>query len=375
MVNFLHPKNVAFFDIFIQCRHRYSKRKRSPVDWEERHVDWRKQQCARKQQLAEPEDVEAALRGKTVDGWSIESSIGSGANGIVLQCQKDSTKAVMKIALSPYSAASLEWESLVMDRLIAKQNMENRTLHLVRKLGSGSTEVTIGERTMNLAYVIMECLPGNPVPIIGSLQGEEQTLKIIEYGLQLLKAIYDMHQCGFIHRDIKPENIGMYDNKIVVMYDMGMARAYLDEKGRHRPPRSHAGMRGTEEWSSLNAEIGRDQGRVDDLWGWLYCLNEWVNCRSQKPQVWSAYDREPNIRQWMKSPFFSTRMVLNNCPFSFFKISFYLRYLGRDDTPDYFYLASLLHEASRAVKRRQKPEPPNFEKNKAEIYLMEREFF
>ncbi|KIH57390.1 hypothetical protein ANCDUO_12417, partial [Ancylostoma duodenale] len=117
----------------------------------------------------------------------------------------------MKIALSPYSAASLEWESLVMDRLIAKQNMENRTLHLVRKLGSGSTEVTIGERTMNLAYVIMECLPGNPVPIIGSLQGEEQTLKIIEYGLQLLKAIYDMHQCGFIHRDIKPENIGMYD--------------------------------------------------------------------------------------------------------------------------------------------------------------------
>ncbi|EPB69420.1 hypothetical protein ANCCEY_11478 [Ancylostoma ceylanicum] len=295
-------------------------------------------ECHTEGQSAEPEDVEAALRGKTIDGWSIESSIGSGANGIVLQCQKDSVKAVMKIALSTYSAASLEWESLVMDKLIAKQNIENRTLHLVRKLGSGSTEVTIGEKTMNLAYVIMECLPGNPVPIIGSLQGEEQTLKIIEYGLQLLKAIYDMHQCGFIHRDIKPENIGMYDNKIVVMYDMGMARAYLDEKGRHRPPRSHAGMRGTEEWSSLNAEIGRDQGRVDDLWGWLYCLNEWVNCRSQKPQ-------------------------------------FYLRYLGRDDTPDYFYLASLLHEASRAVKRRQKPEPPNFEKNKAEIYLLEREFF
>lgn len=43
------------------------------------------------------------------------------------------------------------------------------------------------------------------------------------------------------------------------MYDMGMARAYLDEEGHHRPPRSHAGMRGTEEWSSLNAEIGRDQ--------------------------------------------------------------------------------------------------------------------
>lgn len=43
---------------------------------------------------------------------------------------------------------------------------------------------------MVLAYVVMECLPGNPVPIIGSLQGEEQTLKIIEYGLQLLKVFF-----------------------------------------------------------------------------------------------------------------------------------------------------------------------------------------
>ncbi|VDO88018.1 unnamed protein product [Haemonchus placei] len=264
----------------------------------------------------EPDEVEAALKGKVIDGWSIESSLGSGANGIVLMCKKGSTKAVMKLALSTYAASSLEWESLVMDRIIGRHNAEDRTVHLVRKLGSGTAQVTIGAKTAELAYVLMECLPGNPVPIIGNLQGEEQTLKIIEYGLQLLKAIYDMHQCGFIHRDIKPENVGMYEvsppslqivrvlvngtaltkNNIVVMYDMGMARAYLDENGQHRPPRSHAGMRGTEEWSSLNAETGRDQGRVDDLWGWLYCLNEWVNCRSQKPQVWSAYDKEPNIR-------------------------------------------------------------------------------
>ncbi|KAE9421059.1 hypothetical protein Angca_008774, partial [Angiostrongylus cantonensis] len=200
-------------------------------------------------------------------------------------------------------------------------------------------------QTITLAYIIMESLPGNPIPIVGNLQGAKQTMKIIEYGLQLLKAIYDMHQIGLIHRDIKPENVGMYDNKLVVMYDMGMARVFLDDEGHHRPPRSHAGMRGTEEWSSLNAEIGRDQGRVDDLWGWLYCLNEWVNCRSQKPQVWSAYEREPNVRQLMKSTFFPTRMVLNNCPFVFYRISWYLRTLGRDDTPDYFYLATILQES------------------------------
>ncbi|KHJ74807.1 hypothetical protein OESDEN_25577, partial [Oesophagostomum dentatum] len=136
---------------------------------------------------AEPEEVEAAFQGRVIDGWTIQSSLGSGANGVVLKCHRRSKKAVMKVALSNYAAASLEWESLVMDRLIAKRNLEDRTLHLVRKLGSGSIQISIGERDMTLAYVIMECLPGNPVPIIGNLQGEEQTLKIIEYGLQLLK--------------------------------------------------------------------------------------------------------------------------------------------------------------------------------------------
>ncbi|KAJ1350221.1 hypothetical protein KIN20_005959 [Parelaphostrongylus tenuis] len=187
-----------------------------------------------------------------------------GASGLALWCRNGSVKAVMKVAVSEAAVTSLEWESLVMDRIIARQNLEDRTVHLVRKIGNGTTDLTVGDRTISLAYIIMECLPGNPIPIIGNLQGESQTLKIIEYGLQLLKAIYDMHQIGLIHRDIKPENIGMYEDKLVVMYDMGMARLFLDNDGRHRPPRGHTGMRGTEEWSSLNAEIGRDQ-TVDEI--------------------------------------------------------------------------------------------------------------
>uniref|UniRef100_A0A158P8U7 Transposase n=1 Tax=Angiostrongylus cantonensis TaxID=6313 RepID=A0A158P8U7_ANGCA len=97
------------------------------------------------------------------------------------------------------------------------------------------------------------------------------------------------------------------------MYDMGMARVFLDDEGHHRPPRSHAGMRGTEEWSSLNAEIGRDQ--------------------------------------W------------------------YLRTLGRDDTPDYFYLATILQESTGQVKKTQKPESVSYKKAMTEISLLEREFF
>lgn len=48
---------------------------------------------------------------------------------------------------------------------------------------------------------------------------------------------------------------------MLVMYDLGMARSFVDKEGRTRAPRSRPGMRGTEEWSSLSAEMEFEQVR------------------------------------------------------------------------------------------------------------------
>ncbi|KAK6040058.1 hypothetical protein COOONC_22437, partial [Cooperia oncophora] len=122
------------------------------VLWLTGHLGPRKNHLREKPLLSwEPDEVETVLKGKVIDGWTMENSLGSGANGIVLMCKKGSAKAVLKLALSSYAAASLEWESLVMDRIIARQNTEDRTVHLVRKIGNGSTELTIGDKARLLA--------------------------------------------------------------------------------------------------------------------------------------------------------------------------------------------------------------------------------
>uniref|UniRef100_A0AC35GME1 Uncharacterized protein n=1 Tax=Panagrolaimus sp. PS1159 TaxID=55785 RepID=A0AC35GME1_9BILA len=115
-----------------------------------------------------------------------------------------------------------------------------------------------------------------------------------------------------------------------------------------------------DEWASLSAELGKDQGPVDDLWGWFYVMIEWMNCTSKSPLAWAAFDDRPEIRHLMKSNNFPSRLVLRGCPKEFFKIQAYLRSLGRCDSPNYFYLATLLKNAkSKADSNNDSPVATN----------------
>ncbi|VDM24966.1 unnamed protein product [Toxocara canis] len=281
-----------------------------------------------------------------IDDWIICKVIGAGANGLVASVtnRKTNEKAVMKIAMNLSTSGSLYWESDVLERIMQPSNNEDRTRHLVRRVDCGHT---VNMDKQDVGYIVMENLPGNPVGILGALSGNALISKVAEFGLQLLKALYDLHYLGFVHRDIKPENVGLYRDEILVLYDLGMSRFYTNKEGRVREPRCHIGMRGTDEWASLNAELGRDQGRVDDLWGWFYVLIEWVNCASKYPLCWAPFEDDPDMRHFCKSGLFPAKFVLRNCPSEFFKIQCYLRCLGRDDSPDYLYLARLLLQAKQ----------------------------
>ncbi|KHN81992.1 putative serine/threonine-protein kinase [Toxocara canis] len=319
-----------------------------------------------------------------IDDWIICKVIGAGANGLVASVtnRKTNEKAVMKIAMNLSTSGSLYWESDVLERIMQPSNNEDRTRHLVRRVDCGHTVnmdkqdvgyivmenlpgnpvgilgalsgnaliskvAEFGLQLLKVGYIVMENLPGNPVGILGALSGNALISKVAEFGLQLLKALYDLHYLGFVHRDIKPENVGLYRDEILVLYDLGMSRFYTNKEGRVREPRCHIGMRGTDEWASLNAELGRDQGRVDDLWGWFYVLIEWVNCASKYPLCWAPFEDDPDMRHFCKSGLFPAKFVLRNCPSEFFKIQCYLRCLGRDDSPDYLYLARLLLQAKQ----------------------------
>lgn len=78
-----------------------------------------------------------------------------------------------------------------------------------------------------------------------------------------------MHDKNFIHRDIKPDNMmmGLGDaSNTVHMIDFGISRLFVDPKtGRHIPFARGKNFIGTCRYVSVNAHMGHELSRRDDL--------------------------------------------------------------------------------------------------------------
>ncbi len=85
-----------------------------------------------------------------------------------------------------------------------------------------------------------------------------------------------MHGCGFIHNDLKPANIAIgYGEKSQRIYlmDYGLCVPYKDLKtGEHKPYKEGKTLRGNMRFASVNAQLGAEQSRRDDLESLLYVL-------------------------------------------------------------------------------------------------------
>lgn len=85
-----------------------------------------------------------------------------------------------------------------------------------------------------------------------------------------------MHSRNVFHRDIKGDNflmgVGKRGNQVNVI-DFGLAKNYRDpETGLHVAYRENKGFAGTLPYASLNAHLGVEYGRRDDLEGLGYML-------------------------------------------------------------------------------------------------------
>lgn len=100
---------------------------------------------------------------------------------------------------------------------------------------------------------------------------------ILMIGIQAVRALRCVHDAGYVHRDIKARNflIGHgKDEKYIFMVDMGLAKRFLDEEGKHIPLIKGRGHVGTRDYESPNSHKGYTLSRRDDLWSLAYMLVE-----------------------------------------------------------------------------------------------------
>jgi len=165
---------------------------------------------------------------------------------------------------------------------------------------------------------------------------------------QMLSRVEYIHSKNFIHRDIKPDNfligLGRKANTIYAI-DFGLAKKFRDSKThQHIQYRENKNLTGTARYASINAHLGVEQSRRDDLESIGYVLLYFL--RGSLPwQGLKATTKKQKYEKIRDKKVAMTADILGKgYPPEFVKYLNYVRALRFTDKPDYAYLRDLFRD-------------------------------
>ncbi|OXB80952.1 UNVERIFIED_CONTAM: hypothetical protein H355_006035 [Colinus virginianus] len=189
---------------------------------------------------------------------------------------------------------------------------------------------------------------------------------------QMISRIEYVHTKNFIHRDIKPDNflmgIGRHCNKLFLI-DFGLAKKYRDNRTRqHIPYREDKNLTGTARYASINAHLGIEQSRRDDMESLGYVLMyfnrtslPWQGLKAAtKKQKYEKISEKKmstpvevlckdRLKLFVLSHGLINAVDLQGFPAEFAMYLNYCRGLRFEEAPDYMYLRQLFRILFRTL--------------------------
>lgn len=171
------------------------------------------------------------------------------------------------------------------------------------------------------------------------------TMKTVcQIAVQAIERIHSLHSKNLLHRDIKPDNF-LFHEGILYLIDFGMAKHYRDPTTHcHIEYKDHKSLVGTPRYASINAHLGIQCSRRDDLESIGYMLIYLL--RGSLPwQGIHAHSKRKKYQKIMEKKLATPiDLLCRGYPRSFESYFEYVRSLRFADKPDYDYLKRLFVE-------------------------------
>ncbi|XP_062043526.1 casein kinase I-like [Lepus europaeus] len=170
---------------------------------------------------------------------------------------------------------------------------------------------------------------------------------------QMISRIEYVHTKNFIHRDIKPDNflmgIGRHCNKLFLI-DFGLAKKYRDNRTRqHIPYRENKSFTGTARYASINAHLGIEQSRRDDMEALGYVLMYFNRTSLPWQGLKAATKKQKYEKISEKKMSTPVEILCKGFPAEFSMYLNYCRGLRFEEVPDYMYLRQLFRILFRTL--------------------------
>ena len=162
--------------------------------------------------------------------------------------------------------------------------------------------------------------------------------------IQLIERFEFIHSKNIIYRDIKPDNflIGKKDPNVIYVIDFGLCKKYRSSKtGKHLLPKRTGKFNGTMKYASINALLGKEQSRRDDLIALGYMIIFFVKKKLPWSYDVSYFDRDKYTKLIIEKQTDGNGSLFKDIPGEFKEYMKYNMNLKFEQKPNYEYLKSL----------------------------------